>query len=129
MFASCGIIAEPTAVKNLTAQSLVEHIHAPLAEALHTKIFENDYFKTKLDHLLLLVAYALCTTVPTTIKHSKAELTFGVDMIFHQKVIIDWDELCKIQLEQSKQNNKKENKGHLDQTYKVDDWVLIITPT
>ena len=84
MLASYSIITEPTTVKNPTAQSLVECIHAPLAEALCTKFFENDYFKGKFDPLLQSVAYALRTTVPSTIKYSPAELTFGVDMLFCQ---------------------------------------------
>ena len=38
-------------------------------------------------------------------------LTFSVDMLYCQKVIVNWDELSCIPSEQSKQHNKKENKG------------------
>ena len=55
MLASYGIIPKPATVKKLMAQLLIKCIHSPLAKALHTKIFEHDYFEGELDNLLQLV--------------------------------------------------------------------------
>ena len=49
-----------------------------------------------------------------------------MDMIFRQKAKIDWALIKKQRREQSAANNKKENRGRREHTYKVGDLVLIV---
>ncbi len=57
--------------------------------------------------------------------HNPSQLTFGMEMIFRQKVKIDW-QLLKEQCHQAIANNAKENKTRIQHEYKVGDLVLIV---
>ena len=93
MPASYGIISKQPTVKNPMVQSLNKQINAQLTKVLHTKLFEHGYFQGKLNNLLQSMANSHCTTMPFTIKHSPTKLTFGIDPLFCQKVIANWEQL------------------------------------
>ena len=63
---------------------------------------------------------------PSNTPHSPGQLIFGVDMIFCQKIKIDWALLKKWQCDQALTNNKKDNRTGRTHTYKVGDLVLIV---
>jgi transposase InsO family protein len=125
MLASYGITSKPTTVKNPTANAIVERLHGILGEQLRSTIFEQDW-SDDVDTLIQSCAYALRATAPSNGIYSPAQLTFGCDMIFRQKVIIDWERLKATRDKQALQNNAKENRKRLEHEYKVGDKVLII---
>ena len=55
-----------------------------------------------------------------------AQLAFGYDLIFWQKVLIDWERIKALCTIQAIENNTKENKKRLDHEYKVGDMVLLV---
>ena len=60
------------------------------------------------------------------ILYSPAWLVFGMDMIFRQKIIIDWEQVKQLHRQQAIQNNEKENHHPIKHDYKVGDPVLIV---
>ena len=87
---SYGITSKPTTVKNPTANAVVERIHGTLGEQLRTTVFEANW-SNNVDTLIQACAYALCAASPARGTYSPAQLAFGYDMIFRQKVLIDWE--------------------------------------
>ena len=55
-----------------------------------------------------------------------AQLAFGYDMLFRQKIFIDWERFKALHNKQAMQNNVKENKKRLEHQYQVGDKVLIL---
>jgi hypothetical protein len=125
MLESYGIISKPTTVKNPTANAIVERIQGILGEQLRATIFATDW-SDDVDTLIQACAYALRATSPSNNPYSPAQLAFGCDMLFRQKVIIDWEWLKESRDKQSLQNNAKENRKRLEHEYKVGDKGLII---
>jgi hypothetical protein len=78
------------------------------------------------DTLIQACAYALRVTLPATGPYSPAELSFGYDLIFRQKVIVDWERIKAIRVKQAIENNKKENRKRLVHEFIVGDKVLIL---
>ena len=95
LLASYGITSKPTTVKNPTANAIVERIQGTLGEQLRSTIFESDW-EEDVDTLIQACAYALRTTAPSNEPYSPAQLTFGCDMLFRRKIIIDWERLKAI---------------------------------
>lgn len=58
--------------------------------------------------------------------YNPSQLTFGMDMIFRQKIKVDWQLLKEQRQCQAIANNAKENKTCLQHEYKVGDLVLIV---
>ncbi len=52
-----------------------------------------------------------------------------MDMLFRQRVIINWEKLKRMRQEQAINNNNKENKKQIDHDYHIGNLVLIVTPT
>ena len=67
--------------------------------------------------LLQACAWAIHTTTPSNTPHSPGQLIFGVDMIFRQKVKIDWALLKKQHQDQVLANNSKENRTRRTHTH------------
>ncbi|KAL7482706.1 hypothetical protein ACHAW6_008362 [Cyclotella cf. meneghiniana] len=111
LLTSYDIKSRPTTVKNPTAQSIVERLHLTIGNQLHTSLYEGDDWKEDIDTLLQACAWAICTTTPSNTPHSPVQLIFGVDMIFRQKIKIDWALLKKQRRDQALANNKKKA-GH-----------------
>ena len=68
-------------------------------------------------------------TMPSNIPYSPSQMAFGVDILFCQKVAIDWERIKRLRQQQAIENNNKENKNCLQHVHQVGDLVLIITPT
>jgi hypothetical protein len=125
MLDSYGIKSKPTTIKNPTANAIVERIHGTLGDQLRTTIFDSNW-SDDVDTLIQACAYALRVTSPATGPYSLAQLAFGYDLIFQQKVIVDWEHIKAIRSKQAIENNEKENRKRLDHKYKVGDKVLIL---
>ena len=123
---SYDIKSKPTTVKNPTAQALVERLHLTLGDQLRVSMYSMDNWHEDVNHLIQACAWAIRTTVPSNIPYNPSQLTFGMDMIFRQKIKVDWQLLKEQRCNQSVANNRKENKNCLKHNYKVGDLVLIV---
>jgi hypothetical protein len=122
---SYGIESKPTTVKNPTANGIVERIHGTLGEQLRATVFSDDW-SDDIDTLIQACAFALRAASPARGTYSPAQLAFGYDMIFRQKVLIDWERIKALRLRLARENNAKENKKRLVHEYKVGDKVLLV---
>jgi hypothetical protein len=90
-----GIKCKPTSVKNPQANAILEHIHAVIANMLHTS--ELDIAETvkasDTDVFLLDAAWAIHSTYHTVLKASPVAAIFGRDMLFDIPFIADWKRL------------------------------------
>ena len=118
--------SQPTTVKNPQANALVERMHLTLANQLRVKVFEEDTWVEDTDHLVQSCAWALRTTVPSTVPHAPGTLAFGMDMIYRHKIMVDWELLKRERVKQHVANNIKENRNRREHKYKKGDLVLII---
>ena len=129
MLESYGVESQPTTVKNPQANAIVERIQLLIAEQLRAKIFEDeDNFEGELENIIQSCAYGVRATTPARAPYSPAELVFGHDMIFRQKVIVDWELEKQRKIKFTKENNEKENSKRREHEYKVGDLVLLVTP-
>ena len=129
MLESYGIKLHSTTVKNPQVNAFIECLHGLLGNQLHCIIFQGDNFLKDIDAVVQACAYVTRTTVPSNIPYSPLQMAFGVDMLFCQKVAIDWEHIKQLRQQQAIENNNKENKIRLHHVYQVRDLVLIITPT
>ena len=74
-----------------------------------TSIQDKDY-KDEVESLIQNCAYALRAGMQAHFSYSAYQLVFGVDIIFRQRVIIDWEKIKSIRHNQAKADNKKGNK-------------------
>jgi hypothetical protein len=103
----------------------VERLHSTLEDQLRTKILGED-FVGEVDYLIQIALFANRATTPSNCAYSPSQLTYGVDMIFRQKILIDWVALKQVRQLQAVANNTKENKKRLGHIYQVDDLILIV---
>ena len=67
-------------------------MYGTLGEKLQATVFENDR-STDVNTLIQVCAYAMRATTPAHRLYSPAQLAFGYDLLFHQKVFIDWEQM------------------------------------
>ena len=125
MLDSYGIVSKPTTIKNPAANAIVERIHGTLGEQLRSTIFSTDWSED-VDTLIQACAFALRAALPARGTYSPAQLAFGYDLIFRQKVLIDWERMKAVRIKLAQENNAKENKKRLVHEYKVEDKVLLV---
>ncbi|KAL7480695.1 hypothetical protein ACHAW6_006360, partial [Cyclotella cf. meneghiniana] len=123
---SYGIKSRLTTAKKTAAQSIVERLHLTIGDKLRMSLYDGDNWKEDVDMLLQACTWAICTTTPSNTPHSPGPFIFGVDVIFFQKVKIDWALLKKQHQDQALANNSKENRTRRTHTYQVGDLILIV---
>ena len=128
MLQSYGVESKATTVKNPTANGVVERMQLNLGEQLRTKVFDEE-FMGDLDTLLQSCAYGIRATHPAHFQYSPCEMAFSHNMIFRERVLIDWEATKEKRRLQALQNNAKQNKNRLVHEYKVGDLVLLVTPS
>jgi hypothetical protein len=111
--------------QNPTANLLVERLHSTLEDQLRTKILGKDIVG-EVNYLIQIALFANRVTTPSNCAYSPSQLTYGVDMIFRQKILIDWVALKQVRRLQAVANNAKENKKRLRHIYQVDDLILTV---
>jgi len=122
---SYGVKAKPTTVKNPQANAIVKCIFGTLEEQICTTVFDDNWSED-IDTFIQACAFALRVTTPVNGSYSPAQVAFGYDLIFRQKVVIDWEQKNALHQRQAIQNNAKENRKRLNYEYKVGDKVLIV---
>ena len=76
-------------------------------------IFKGSDFYDEFDQIIEAIAWSVCTTVPSNLPYSPAQLIFGKDMIFCQKVVIDLEMIKVIRAKETVKNSKKKKSRHL----------------
>lgn len=118
--------SKPTTTKYPTPQSVVECLHLTLGYMLQAFIYTEDTWQDDIDHLILSVTWALWTTTLSNISYNPGQLVFGMDMIFHMKIKVDWQILKEKRCFQAIANNDKENWNHRTHQYKVGGIILLV---
>jgi hypothetical protein len=118
---------KPTSVKNPQANAILKRIHAVLGNMLRTS--ENDMAETvkasDIDIFLSDTAWAVCSTYHTVLKASPGAAIFEGDMLFNIPIIADWQKIGERMQRLTDLNNAPENKGRIDNDYKVGQKVLL----
>ena len=110
MLESYGIRKVPTTVKNPQA-NFVERVHQTLGNMIRTYGFEGIYLDNDdpWSGILAECAWAIRSTVNTTIGATPAQVVFGRDMIFDMSFRVKWKRLKGRRQQAAVENNDKEN--------------------
>jgi hypothetical protein len=109
MLRSYGIKSKPTTVKNPTANAIVKRIHGTLGEQLQATFFDANW-SNNVGTLIQLCAFALHAASPAQGTYLPAQLAFGYDLIFWQKVLFNWKQIKSYQASNCKQHKREQEK-------------------
>lgn len=126
MLDSYEVKGVPTSVKNPQA-NLVERVNQTLGNMIRLKDIENQRLDPNdpFTDILCSCAWAIRSTVHTTLKASPAQLVFGRDMIFDLSFKVKWRDIMDNRKKRLLTNNESENRLRIDHTYREGDLVLI----
>jgi hypothetical protein len=78
---------------------------------------------------LSAAAYAICSTLHSTLKATSGQLVFGIDMILPINFVTDWGAIEQQRQKEMARNNRRENASRISHDYKlVGDTVLLKKP-
>jgi transposase InsO family protein len=122
-----GIKDKPITVRNPQANAIVERIHQVIANMVRTFELENNYLDEDdpWKGILSATAFAIRSTVHTTLQKTPGQLVFGRDMIFNISHEANWKYIKDRKQKLINKNNLRENKGRIRHEYKVGDLVLL----
>ncbi|KAL7523817.1 hypothetical protein ACHAWF_000680, partial [Thalassiosira exigua] len=106
--------------------AIVERLHLILGKQLRATVSKEDRYLEDLDALVQTCAWSIRMAAPSNAPYTPGQLAFAVDMLFRQKIAIDWEAHKRRRRQQAIQNNAKENKNRIEHVYKVNDLVLIM---
>ena len=86
--------------KIFTANAVMERMFGTLGEQLWATVFDSDWSKD-VNTLIKACAYTMRVTTPAHTSYSPAQLAFGYDLIFCQKIFIEWEQLKAIHHKQA----------------------------
>ena len=115
------IKAKRISVKNPKANSVLERIHQVVGDMLRSKDLENYDFQNENPwaDILSSVAWAIRSTVHTTLDATPGQLVFGRDMIFQDTFKANWQAIHARKARSSLKSNLRENKKRTNYTYTV----------
>lgn len=105
-------------------------MHGTLGDMLRTYELDKQSFDDTdpWTGYLTSIAWALRSTIHTTLDTTPAELVFGRDMIMPIQFKADWEKIrVKRQLQINK-DNERENKRRIKHNYNVGDKILVTDP-
>jgi hypothetical protein len=70
-------------------------------------------------------AYAIRSTLHTTLKATPGKLVFGRDMVLPIKFMADWGAIEQQRQKEMGRNNRRENASRISHDYKVGDKILL----
>jgi hypothetical protein len=122
-----GIKRNPTSVKNLQANAILEHIHCVLGNILRTSKLNMAELVKASDIVVFLsdATWAICSTYHTVLKASPGAAIFGRDMLLDIPFIADWQKIGKFRQRLTDLSSARENKGRIDYDYEVGEKVLL----
>ena len=122
-----GVKGKPITVRNPQANAIVERVHQVIGNMIRTFELENNYLDEDdpWKGILSATAFAVRSTFHTTLQNSPGQLVFGRDMIFNIQHTANWEYIKQRKQQIIHKNNKRENAGRIEHTYKVGDKVLL----
>ena len=121
---SYGIQRVSTTVKN-PAANMVERVHQTLGNLLRVYELENYEFPRgdPWSNILASAAWAIRSTVHTTLGATPGQLVYGRDMLFDLAFKANWQEIKERKRERIEDSNKRENAKRIRHTYQIGDLV------
>ena len=122
-----GVKGKPITVRNPQANAIVERVHQVIGNMIRTFELEDNYLDEDdpWKGILSATAFAVRSTFHTTLQSSPGQLVFGRDMIFNIQHTANWEYIKQRKQQLIHKNNKRENAGRIEHTYKVGDKVLL----
>jgi hypothetical protein len=122
-----GVKGKPITVRNPQANAIVERVHQVNGNMIRTFELEDNYLDEDdpWKGILSAAAFAVRSTFHTTLQSSPGQLVFGRDMIFNIQHTANWEYIKQRKQHLIHKNNKRENAGRIEHTYKVGDKVLL----
>ena len=121
---SYGIKRIPTTIKN-PAANMVERVHQTLGNLL--RVYELEKFEfpkgDPWSNILASAAWAIRSTIHTTLGATPGQLIYGRDMLFDLSFKANWHEIRQRKKQRIEESNKKENSKRIPHTYRVGDLV------
>ena len=122
-----GIKQKPISVRNPQANAIVERIHQVIGNMVRT--FELETTEINEDEpwkgILSAVAFAVRSTLHSTLKKTPGQLVFGRDMMLNIQHQADWEYIKQRKQNKINENNRRENSRRKPHQYHVGDKVLL----
>ena len=83
-------------VKNLQANSLIEQLHGPLGEQLHSITLACDHWHEDFDEIFQAFTFSVQVTMPSHFPYLPLKLVLGMKIISGQKIIVDWEQVKQL---------------------------------
>ena len=125
-----GIKEKPSTSYNPQSNGIIERVHQVLGNALRTFELENAELDTNdpWGHFLSAAAWAIRSTVHTTLDATPGQLVFGRDMLLPIQIKTDWARIRQRKQDVINVNNRKENAKRIEHEYRVGEKVLLEKP-
>ena len=122
-----GIKGKPITIRNPQANAIVERIHQVLGNMIRAFELENHYLDedNPWKGILAATAFAIRSTLHSTLKKTPGQLVFQHDMIFNITHQADWEIIKQRKQAKINENNKRENAKRIPHQYQVGDKVLL----
>ena len=105
-----GIKKKPITTRNPQANAIVERIHQVLGNMLRTFNLEEEEEEDPWKGILSVVAFAVRSTIHTTMKKTPGQVVFKRHMILNITHQADWELIKQRRQRLIDKNNKMENK-------------------
>jgi transposase InsO family protein len=125
-----GMKEKPSSSYNPQSNGIVERVHQVLGNALRTFELEQKELDTNdpWGPFLSAAAWAIRSTVHTTLDATPGQLVFGRDMLLPIQLKTDWARIRQRKQDIINANNKKENAKRIEHEYRVGEKVLLEKP-
>ena len=126
MLTSYGIKRQPTTVKNPQANAILERVHLTMGDQLRMASFSYETWQQDVRAVCKATAWALRSTIHSTINYSPGQLAFGRDMIMQNRITADWERIKEKRMRAAVKSNARENSTRVAHTYEIGQLVLIV---
>ena len=120
-----GVKKKPITSRNPQANAIVERIHQVIGNMVRAFELEDSEDDDPWKGILSAVAFAVRSTLHSTLKKTPGQLVFGRDMILNIQHQADWEYIKQKKQNKINENNKRENSKRKPHTYRVGDKVLL----
>ena len=116
-----GTNDEPSTSYNPQSNDIIERVHQVLGNALRTFELEGKELDTNdpWGHFLSAAAWAIRSTVHTTLDATPGQLVFARDMLLPIQIKTDWARIRQCKQDIINVNNRKENAKRIEHKYRV----------
>ena len=125
-----GMKEKPSTSYNPQSNGSIERVHLVLGNALRTFELEEKELDTNdpRGHFLSAAAWAIRSTVHTTLDAMPGQLVFGRDILLPIQIKMDWAQIQQCKQDMINVHNRKENVKRIEHKYHVGVKVLLKKP-